>query len=538
MKFRIVTKTLGLLAVLMGLLMIIPGIVSATYKEPLGVIAFGISSLVAIVLGLVLNHSGDGAGSNMTPREAFATVSLSWLLAAALGALPYMLLGLNPIDAIFESMSGFTTAGATILSEFNSAGYWIINQDLVQRSLAYTLADRAAFHLLGGLSSCMIDLHLFGLTLDLKDLLSIKGTYYGLLFWRSFSQLLGGLGIVLLFIAILPNLGVAGRELYSVEGLGLTKEALTPRVKNTAKVFWGIYLSLAAFESLLLVFAGIPLYDSLCTSFGSVATGGFSPVAYSIAYYNNLWAEIIVCIFLLLGGTNFLIHYQIMLKKDPRILLKDPEFQFYLMIMGVSVIMLIIWGKIPGGIFKELRSSIFQVVSTMTTTGFVNNFDYDAWSLAAKVTLILLMLIGGCIGSTGGGIKVGRVMIVLKYTYNELIRSIHPKAVMVVKIGSKTVKESTVKSVLLFVQLYLLVFICATLGFAITESANPQFNALSAISAAASCLGVVGPGFGVVALDFTSISMLGRALGTLCMYLGRLEILPVILMLLPETWKK
>jgi trk system potassium uptake protein TrkH len=537
MKFKIVSKTLGLLSILIGLLMIIPGFVSAIYKEPLGVVAFAISSIVAIVLGIALNHASNGEGANMTAREAFAIVSLSWLLAAALGALPYMLLGLNPIDAMFESMSGFTTAGATILSDFNSEGYWIINREIVQGSLAYALADRLASHLLGSLSSSIIDLN-SGLTLDLKDMLSVKGTYFGLLFWRSFSQLLGGLGIVLLFIAILPNLGVAGRELYSVEGLGLTKEALTPKVKNTAKALWGIYLSLAACESLLLVFAGIPLFDSLCTSFASVATGGFSPVAYSIAYYNNLWVEVIVCIFLLLGGTNFLIYYQMMSKKDPRILLKDPEFRFYLMIMGVSVVMLIIWGRIPGGFIKELRSSVFQVISTITTTGFVNNFDYDAWSLAAKVTLILLMMIGGCIGSTGGGIKVARVMIVLKYTYNELIRSIHPKAVMVVKMGNKTVKESTVKSVLLFVQIYFLVIIIATLGFAITESGNPQFNALSAISAAACCLGVVGPGFGVVALDFTSVSMLGRVLGTLCMYLGRLEILPVILMFLPETWKK
>jgi len=206
--------------------------------------------------------------------------------------------------------------------------------------------------------------------------------------------------------------------------------------------------------------------------------------------------------------------------------------------MSVSILMLMIFGKIPGYFHTQLRSSIFQVISTMTTTGFVNNFDYDAWSLAAKITLILLMLIGGCTGSTGGGIKVGRVLIVLKYTYNELVRSLHPKAVMAIKVGDKIIKENTVKSVLLFVQLYLLTFIFATLAFAITEGANPQFNALSAVSAAASCLGVVGPGFGVVALDFTSISTSGRALGVFCMYIGRLEILPVILMFLPETWKK
>jgi trk system potassium uptake protein TrkH len=535
MKIRIVLKTLGLLAVLLGIFMVIPGLVSAIYKEPLGVVAFGFSSFVAIITGFILKHFSEN--STMGHREAFAAVSLSWLLAAMLGALPYIFLGLSPIDAIFESMSGFTTAGATILSEYNSQGYWILNKDLVQGSLAYALADRAASYLLHYSSSDTISLY-FGITLDLKDMLAIKGTYYGLLFWRSFTQLLGGLGIVLLFIAVLPNLGVAGRELYSVEGLGLTKEALTPRVKNTAKTFWGIYLGLAVLEALLLVAAGLPFYDSLCTAFASIATGGFSPVAYSIAKYNSVLVEAIVCIFLLLGGTNFIIYYQIIFKKNFKNLFKDSEFRFYILIMSISILMLMLWGKIPGEFHTELRSSIFQVISTMTTAGFVNNFDYDAWSLAAKITLILLMLIGGCTGSTGGGIKVGRVLIVLKYTYNELIRSLHPKAVMVIKMGDKIVKENTVKSVLLFVQLYLLIFICATLAFAITESANPQFNALSAISAAASCLGVVGPGFGIVALDFTGISQAGRALGVFCMYIGRLEILPVILMFLPETWKK
>jgi trk system potassium uptake protein TrkH len=473
----------------------------------------------------------------MGHKEAFAAVSLSWLLAALLGALPYLFLGLNPVDALFESISGFTTTGATILSEYNSQGYWILNGDLVQGSIAYALADRAANYLISCAPAETIDLH-FGITVDLTSLLAVKGTYYGLLFWRSFSQLLGGLSIVLLFIAILPNLGLAGRELYSVEGLGLTKEALTPRVKNTAKTLWGIYLGLAGLEALLLVAAGLPVYDSLCTAFTSIATGGFSPVAYSIAKYNSILVESIVCIFLLLGGTNFIIYHQIILKRNLKSLVRDPEFRLYILIMSLSVIMLMIWGRIPGGFLTQLRSSIFQVVSTMTTTGFVNNFDYDAWSLAAKVILILLMLIGGCTGSTGGGIKVGRVLIVLKYTYNELMRSLHPRAIMALKMGDKIVKENTVKSVLLFVQLYILIFIIATLAFAITEAANPQFNALSAISATACCLGVVGPGFGVVALDFTGVSEAGRALGVICMYIGRLEILPVILMFFPETWKK
>jgi trk system potassium uptake protein TrkH len=285
MNIRIVLKILGLLTILIGVLMVIPGLVSAIYKEPLGVVSFGISSLLAIIAGLILKHFGEN--SDMGNRDAFATVSLSWLLAAMIGALPYLMLGLGPMDAVFESMSGFTTTGATILSQYNSEGYWILSPDMVQGSLAYVSVERAANYLICCAPAETIDL-CFGLTLDLGDLLSVKGTYYGLLFWRSFTQLLGGLGIIMLFIAILPNLGVAGRELYSVEGLGLAKEAITPRIRNTAKTFWGIYLGLAGLEVLLLVGAGLPIYDSLCTAFASIATGGFSPVAYSIAKYNSI----------------------------------------------------------------------------------------------------------------------------------------------------------------------------------------------------------------------------------------------------------
>ena len=535
MNTEIVLKTLGLLAVLLGVLMVVPGFVAAIYKEPLGVVAFAFSSLTAIAAGILLKHLG--ADAEMGRKEAFVIVSSGWLLAAILGALPYVFLGMGPVDAVFESMSGFTTAGATILTEYNSQGYWILNNDMVQRSLTYISVEHAADFLLNNSPTDKIDLG-FGVTLDLKDLLTVKGTYFGLLFWRSFTQLLGGLSIILLFIAILPNLGVAGRELYSVDGIGLTKESLTPRVKDTAKAFWGIYLSLMAFEALLLMLFGVSIYDSFCTAFASVATGGFSPKAYSIASYNSVLVEGLVCIFLLLGGTNFILYYQVIIKRSYKKLIDDTEFRVYLLIMALSVVILLIWGRIPGDLWTDLRVSIFQVISTMTTTGFVNSFNYDAWSLAAKFILIMLMLIGGCTGSTGGGIKVGRVLIVLKYTYRELIRSLHPKAVITVRLGKNSLNEDVIKSVMLFVQLYLLIFFGATLAFSMIESENPQFNAISAISAAASCLGVVGPGFGVVALDFSSVSQLGRILGIFCMYIGRLEVLPVILMFLSETWKK
>ena len=533
MKIRIILRILGMLAMLLGTLMLIPGIVSAIYKEPLGVVAFGISSLLAIIVGLILKHFGEK--SDMGRKDAFAAVSFGWLMAGLIGALPYLLLGLGLVDAFFESMSGFTTTGATILSEYDSQHYWTLSKEAVHSSLAYALVERTTHQLIHWSPIGIIELD-FGLTLNFIDLLTIKETYFGLLFWRSFSQFLGGMGIILLFIAILPNLGVAGRELYSVEGLGLMKEALTPRVKSTAKAFWGIYLGLTGMEALLLVAAGLPVYDSLCTSFSSISTAGFSPRAYSIAEYNSILVEAIICIFLLLGGTNFIIYHQIILKKNLNYLIRDAEFRFYIIIVFISIIILMIFGQIPGGFFDALRSSVFQVITTMTTTGFVNNFNYDSWSLAAKLVLMLLMIIGGCTGSTGGGMKVGRVLIVLKYVHAELIRSLHPKAVITIRMADKVVKENTVKSVILFIQLYVMIFNLAAVAFSITEASNPQFGSLSAISAAACCLGVVGPGFGVVAMDFNAISESGKVLATFCMYIGRLEILPVVLMFLPETW--
>lgn len=536
MKIKVVLHTLGLLAVLLGVLMLMPGLVAAVYKEPLSEVAFALASLSAISAGLVMKRMG--CKGDMDHREAFAAVSLGWLLATFFGSLPFIFLGMPVFDALFESMSGFTTTGATILTEYNTQGYWVLGQEMVEGSLSHAIVEMAAaYFATSRFSDATIDLF-YGISLNLESLLAIKGTFYGLLFWRSFSQLLGGMGIILLFIAILPNLGVAGRQLYQIDGLGLTKEAFTPRVRNTAKTFWSMYLGLVAIEALILLVAGLPLYDSICTSFTSLATGGFSPRAYSIEAYNSVLVEGIVCVFLVMGGMSFPLLYRIIYKRNMEMLIKDPEFRFYLLIMILSFFAILAWGKLPGDPTSQLRFASFQAISTMTTTGFVNNFNYDAWSLAAKLVLIILMLIGGCTGSTAGGIKVGRVLITLKYTYNELIHALHPRAIMPMRLGNTIIKEEVVRSVLLFMLLYLMIFIVASLAFAITELDNPQFNALSAMSASACCLGVVGPGFGVVALDFSGVSQAGRLLGAICMYLGRLEIIPAIMLLLPELWKK
>jgi trk system potassium uptake protein TrkH len=523
MNARVVLDVLGSLLILLGVLMLIPGLVATIYGEPAGVIALGLTSLITISSGLLMRHHGQKG--DVMHREAFAIVTGGWLLATIFGSLPFILLGLGVIDSLFETMSGFTTTGATILTEYNSDGYWIINATSAEHSLAYQLVN--------GLFDPLIRYNL-GLN-DWKINVHISGTFYGLLFWRSFIQLLGGMSIILLFIAILPQLGVAGRQLYYVE---TSRGPVTPRVKSTAKIFWGIYLGFVALETLLLWVAGMPFYDSVCTSFTTISTAGYSPLASGIAAYNSLIIELIIIIFMIIGATNFILHYQLIYKRNISGYINDPEFLFYMFMLASATAIIVLWGNIDGDLLHRIRLAGFHVVSISTTTGFTNNFDYDHWSSAANMVLILLMLIGGCAGATAGGIKVLRVLLVQKYTHRELVKLLHPKAVQSVWLGRISVTEGVLISVLFFTIIYLIIFFASSLALSVVESGNSSFNLLSAISAVATCMGGVGPGLGEVAFDFSKVTPLGKLIGIFCMYIGRMEIMPVLLLFLPDLWKK
>jgi trk system potassium uptake protein TrkH len=523
MKVRVVLDVLGLVLILLGVLMLIPGIVAAIYEEPAGVMALALTSLITISSGLMLRRYGQKG--DVMHKEAFAIVTCGWLLATIFGSLPFMFLGLGVVDSIFETMSGFTTTGATILTEYNSDGYWIINSTAAENSLAYHLVN-----------DILNPLMRHGLGMNEPHIsMSIGGTFYGLLFWRSFIQLLGGMGIILLFIAILPQLGVAGRQLYYVE---TSREPLTPRVKNTAKIFWGIYLGFVALETLLLWAADMPFYDAICTSFTTVSTAGFSPLASGIAAYNSPIIELIAVVFMIVGGTSFALHYQLIYKKNIYSYIKDPEFLFYMFLLSSATAIIVLWGGVEGDILHRIRLAGFHVVSIGTTTGFTNNFEYNHWSSAANMVLILLMLIGGCAGATAGGIKVLRVLLVQKYTRRELVKMLHPKAVQSVRLGDVAVTEDVLISVLFFTIVYLTIFFGSSLALSIVESADRDFNLVSAISAVATCMGGVGPGLGEVAFDFSKVTPLGKLISTFCMYIGRMEIMPVLVWLLPDLWKR
>jgi len=521
MKLRIVLGIVGTLLKILGVLMLVPGVVATIYNEPSGIVAFALASLLALSTGVILRRFGSD--EELGNKEAFAIVAFGWLLIAFFGALPFFFQGVGFIDSLFESVSGFSTTGATILSEKNQQGYFIINATSANSSIASVLADAITSRLADGASSAAA---------------SSEDTYFGLLFWRAFTQLIGGMGIILLYVAILPHLGVAGRQLFKAEVVGPTKDTITPRAKYTARILWGVYLLFVAAMIVLLVAAGMPIFDSFCTAFAALATGGFQPRADSIAFYNSPLIDAIVVIFIFLGATSFTLHYHALHRRDIRGWLRDPELRFFVIILATATAILVLFGGIEGDLLTQFRFAAFQVVSFMGTCGFANTLTYNSWSTAAKLALIMVMLIGGCAGSTSGGIKVVRVLIDLKYARSELFHLLHPKAVLTIRVGKMTVKEDVLRPIIFYSFLYLATFFALSLALAMVSAGNPKVDLLTATSGVAACMGGVGPGFGVVAFDWTGISTMGKLIGFFCMWIGRLEMLPVFLLFLPELWRK
>jgi len=522
MKIRVFLRLFASLLKILAVLLLVPGAVAAYYAETGGVIAFAITSLLTLATGIILARLSTKQEPGL--KEGFALVSLGWLGAAFFGALPYIFLGISLIDGLFESMSAFTTTGSSIFTESNAEGYWIINSTLASSCLAHQL-----------------ELGIRSLTAN-STLLQISSspdkTYMGLLFWRSFAQWLGGMGIILLFVAILPRLGVAGRQLYRAEVPGPDKDALTPRIKQTAQLLWVVYILMTAVEIGLLYLAKMPLYDSLCNTFASMATGGFSPQALSIAAYKSEIIDAIITLFMFLAGANFALHYR-MLNSDRKALFKDAEFRFYSLIIVAATAVVVLWGGLEGDILRKIQLAGFQVVSIMTTTGFATA-DFDQWTAAAKYTLLLLMVIGACAGSTGGAIKVVRIMLVIKSGYRELLRVLHPKAVFPLRLGGLSVRDEVLRPSNIFVVMYLLIFASASLLLAIISYGDPGMTIETILSAVATTLGNVGPGFGMVGpmFSYAEIHPAAKMLLFFCMWIGRLEVVTALVLLVPEFWKK
>ncbi len=472
---------MSLLALFLGIAMLFPATAAFFYDEG-DVSAFLYPALLCFFIGSFALLSRNKSKKEISHREGFAIVAFGWVMVALIGTLPYILSGTLPgfSDAFFESVSGFTTTGATVIT-------------------------------------------------------NIEGVSHAVLLWRSFTQWLGGMGIILLSIAILPLLGVGGMQLYKAEVPGPVTDKLKPRIGETAKILWQVYLLFTFVEFILLRAGGMSSFDAICHSFTTMATGGFSTKNISVEAYNSAYIEGVITFFMLLAGVSFALHYQF-LKGNRKALLKDQEFRFYGLILLVATLYILCDLMLTKGfsLLHALRLGSFQAVSIMTTTGF-SSTDFESWAGSSQYLLFILMFIGGCAGSTGGGMKVVRIYLLLKQGYRELYRLIHPHAVTHIKFNNGKVSTEIMDSIWGFFFLYLLLFVLSSLVICFLG-----LDPLSAVSAVAASISNVGPGLGSVGPtdNYSHLHPLGKWVLSSCMLLGRLELYTLLILLVPEFWKK
>lgn len=482
MRWRFVVGILGALLTCFGLTMVFP-LLCGLYYSDASVVSVLLSMGLTVGSGVVLHFAFRTRGNtHISRRESMAIVTLGWTAVGIFGALPFYIGGEIPsfTDALFESVSGFSTTGASILTQ-------------------------------------------------------IEGMSKGLLFWRSFIQWLGGMGIIVLSVAILPFLGVGGMQLYKAEVPSPVPDKLKPRIRDTAMVLWKVYALITAAEVGMLLLGGMSLFEALCHAFTTMPTGGFSTRNTSVAAFDSAYIDYVILVFMLLAGINFSLHYQL-LRGKPLAFWRDSECRFFLLaVLLLSVVVsLDIYIAVYQKIGEAFRFGAFQVMSIVTTTGYATA-DYENWPAMSQLILLLCMFMGASAGSTGGGVKCLRVMLAFKYCYRELISLIHPRAVIHIKISGQKVSEDIVRSVLGFLALFMGLFAVASVALA-----GMGVDFVTAFSAVIASIGNIGPGFGAVgpAENFANIPIMGKWLLIWCMLLGRLEVYTVIILLVPQFWRK
>jgi len=483
MSVKNILYILGALLFFLGLTMLLPLVCSIYYGEgdyKALTLSMGITSLTGLLLYCLFKPGNSDL--LLSHREGFIVVAFGWFLAATFGSLPYLIHGVLPsfVDAFFESISGFTTTGATVIPH-------------------------------------------------------IEGIPHGILLWRSLTQWLGGMGIIILSIAIFPLLGVGGMQLYKAELPSPVKDKLTPRVTETARTLWIVYIIISTVEFIMLLAGGMDVFNSLCHTFTTMATGGFSTSDASIAQFHSTYIDGVITLFMLIAGINFTLHYSLIVGNFKAIL-TNSELRFYLGIALTAVIIVTLNLRLHvfDEIGKCLRYASFQVISILTTTGFTTA-NFSEWPSLSKIILLLLMFVGGSAGSTGGSIKCLRILLILKHSYRELYRLVHPHAVTALKLGKRIIYPETMASIWGFFILYLAVTVIAAVILTALG-----LDVMTAFSSVAATIGNVGPGFGAVnpSSTYSEIPHLGKWVLSLCMLAGRLEIYTVMILLIPEFWKK
>ncbi len=483
MNLKYILSTVGLILKYFSVILLIPALCALFLKEYCEMLPFLGTALISFLLGFLFagKEKKLEAFNNINKGETLCVVLVTWLLFSFLSALAFLFFGLKPVDALFESVSGVTTTGATIITDFS-------------------LYPKTMF------------------------------------FWRSFSQWLGGMGILVLFIAILPQFAIAGRQMFFAEspGAGSTDSKLTPRIRQTSAVLWSIYFVLTVLEIIILKFFGMPYFDAVCNSLSTLAGGGFSPAQQSIIQYGQSKFIWVITFFMFLSGMNFSLQYKLYLKRNIKSIIKDDEFKLYFFIVVIFsfFIALTLYTHHIYDIAESASASVFQVVSIITTTGFVS-VDYNEWNLRAKVLLFMLMFCGASIGSASGGLKLLRIIFIFKYLKRQISKIFHPNGVYPIKINRAIVSEDTVRQMISFVIFYYTIFVITAFLIIYAEQ-----NVIAGLTGSIASLGNIGPGFGQIGpmYSFENLHTLSKLICIFNMLVGRLELIPFLALLHPDFW--
>jgi trk system potassium uptake protein TrkH len=483
MNYKLIIKMISYLLIITSLFMFIPLGIAFYNGDNESLYAIGISIIIAVIFFIFAwIFTRKNKNTSLSTRDGFLFVTLSWAIVSLLGALPYYLSGAIPsfADAYFETMSGFSTTGASILTDI----------EILPRSL---------------------------------------------LFWRSLTHWLGGMGIVVLTVAVLPLLGIGGMQLIKAEAPGPTVDKITPRIAETAKLLWLIYLGFTVAETILLQLGGMDLFDSLTHTFGTLATGGFSPKGASVGHYNSAYIDGVITFFMILAGINFGLHFRYLTGKTG-VLLSDTEFKAYITIFIGATLMIAVdlYGSYYSSFIESLRFSSFQVASILTTTGYATA-DFEQWPYFSQVVLFVMMFIGGCSGSTGGGIKVIRIATLLKQGLNEMKYLLHPRGVFTLRISGYPIKKDVVYAISGFFFLYIFMLLITTLVVATSEE-----NIITCFTTALATVGNIGPGFGKIgpAENYAFFPDYIKIYLSFAMLVGRLEIYTVLVLFTRRFWIK
>ena len=483
MRLTYLAYTFSLVLLYFSLVLLLPIIVALIYNETNAVLPFLITSASGLMISATLKKLIPGVSqiktiNDIKKSEGLCAVTFSWIFAGLFASMPYLFFGLSPINALFEGTSGITATGATILTNFD-----------------YPKA---------------------------------------LFFWRSFSQWLGGMGIIVLFIAILPQFAIAGRQLFFAEAPGPTEDKFTPRIKNTASSLWKIYFGMTILEVILLKLNGMEIFESICTSFSSVSGGGFSPNPNSLIGNTSpiLW---IVCFFMFFAGASYNLQYRALSKLNPFILFKNEEFRTYFFIT-ISLALLLACSLFIHShyeIWSSITNSFFQISSVISSSGFCS-VDFSNWDYTSKAILLIAMLAGSCASSAGGGIKIVRWLLVLKIMRAELAKILHPKAIYNIKVGRYSVSKDILYQTLMFVSFYLAILFVSGFVISILEQ-----NTTIGISSAVSALGNIGPGLAKIIGPlghYDSLHNISKFIFVIDMYVGRLELIPFLVLFQKNFW--